>query len=173
MQQPHTRPLQATEAQKEYSQAEIVYNLDEIGLGRIIIKVMSLDAASTWRMEERMKDQEDFANMAQTLVAIVLDQVGMNKNLTGKLDDWGFVMETLQDDEFYIISGNDANKEGYRLVSGNEPTEEPVRFIYQLSAYPDSIIHPNPTEPDDDMRNIITTTDFLEVLVHLKRELEG
>ena len=76
-----------------------------------------------------MDERDTFLNMAQTMVAIVLDQPGVNKNIEGSLhryeidppdQDQGFALETLQDKGYYVITANDV-------------AETEARYLYQLS----------------------------------------
>ena len=119
-----------------------------------------------------MDERDTFLNLAQTMVAIVLDQPGVNKNIEGSLhryetdppdQDQGFALETLQDAGYFVISANDV-------------AETDARYLYQLTYEEESVLHPvrgKRVEDWKDGRSIITTTDFLEVLVCLKCELEA
>ena len=119
-----------------------------------------------------MDEREAYLILAQTLVAIVLDQIGVNKNIEGSLNryetdpsdqDQGFALETFQDNGYYVITANDV-------------AETEARYLYQLTVEVDSVLHPDRSIPIADMedgRSVLTTTDFLEVLVHLKTDLEA
>ena len=86
-----------------------------------------------------MDERETYLNLAQTLVAIVLDQLGVNKNIEGSLhryetdppdQDQGFALETLQDKGYYVITANDV-------------AETEARYLYQLTYEEESVLHPD------------------------------
>ena len=63
-----------------------------------------------------MDEQETYLNMAQNLVAIELDQLGVNRNIEGSLHRYetdppdqgqGFALETLQEAGFNVVTAND------------------------------------------------------------------
>ena len=110
-------------------------------------------------MENPKLAPKDFFHLAQSLVAGVLEQCGLERNLEVELDEetGGFMLESWQGELFYqILAWND---------------EENVHE-YTFSSHAHS--HFDPKRPEVDKRiEIVGHSDFPGILVTMKKTLEA
>ena len=110
-------------------------------------------------MENLKLAPEDFLNMAQSLVAGVLEQCGAQRQIEAVLDEatGGFLIEITQPESFYQI-----------MAWENEGTRE-----YTFSSHKRSSFDPKrmgwPNKPIE----VVAHTDFLGVLVTMRKVLEA
>ena len=109
-------------------------------------------------MENLKLAPEDFLNMAQSLVAGVLEQCGAQRQLEVALDEatGGFLIEVLQPNSFYQIR-----------AWVNEGTREYTFSSHKRSHFGSRKGRLN--KPID----MVTHSDFLGILVSLRKVLEG
>ena len=110
-------------------------------------------------MENLKLAPEDFLNMAQSLVAGVLEQCGAQRQIEVELDEatGGFLIETMQAGSFYQIMAWE--HEGARA--------------YTLSSHAHSQFGPKRKGMPNTAIAIVGHTDFLGILVTLRKVLEG
>ncbi len=109
-------------------------------------------------MENLELTPSDFLNLAQSLVAGVLEQCGLERNLEVELDEetGGFLIETWQGELFYQI-----------MAWNNEGVHD---YTFSSQAY--SHFDPNRPEVDKPIE-IVGHSDFLGILVTMKKTLEA
>ena len=110
-------------------------------------------------MEDLDLRPEDFLNMAQSLVAGVLEQCGAQREIASALDEetGGFLIEAMQPDVFYhIMAWKYDGMRDYTFSSHKRSFFDPKRRGW-------------PNKPIE----IVSHSDFLDILVTMRKVLEA